>query len=147
MKKSELKAVLKPLIKECIKEVIFEEGVLSGIIMEVTRGLGASTLTESKQANTQQQIQEAQQVKEQAYIQAEKQRKQQMSNTKTQMLDAIGQDSYNGVNLFEGTRPLNGGGNKTPGSTPLGDVEPTDAGVDISNIFGSMTQNWSQLIK
>jgi len=42
---------------------------------------------------------------------------------------------------------LNGGGNKTPGSTPLGDVDPADAGVDISNIFGSMTQNWSQLIK
>jgi len=100
MKQAELKKVLKPLIKQCIKEVIFEEGVLSGIIMEVTRGLGASTLTESKQANTQQQIQEAQQVKEQAYIQAEKQRKQQISNTKTQMLDAIGQDSYNGVNLF-----------------------------------------------
>jgi predicted transcriptional regulator len=147
MKQAELKKVLKPLIKQCIKEVIFEEGVLSGIITEVAHGLGASTLTESKQVNTRQETQETQRAKEQAYAEAEKQRKQQISSTKTKMLDAIGKDSYNGVNLFEGTRPLNGGSNKTPGSTPLSDVDPGDEGVDISNIFGSMTQNWSQLIK
>ena len=41
MKKSELKALLKPLIKECIKESILEEGILSNVIMEVTKGLDA----------------------------------------------------------------------------------------------------------
>ena len=39
MKKNELKQILKPLIKECIKECIFEEGVLSGIVTEVVRGM------------------------------------------------------------------------------------------------------------
>ena len=47
MKKSELKNILKPLVKECIKECLFEEGVLSGIIKEVTQGLSSNTVVES----------------------------------------------------------------------------------------------------
>jgi hypothetical protein len=42
MKKSELKNI----IKECVKEVIFEEGVLSGIITEVAKGLQAPKLVQ-----------------------------------------------------------------------------------------------------
>ena len=49
MKKNELKKMLKPLIKECIKECIFEDGVLSGIVTEVARGLGTQKVfTEGK---------------------------------------------------------------------------------------------------
>ena len=57
MKKNELKTMLKPLIKECIKECIFEEGVLSGIITEVAKGMSnqrivAEGLTIESKSNT-----------------------------------------------------------------------------------------------
>ena len=39
MEKENLKVILKPLIKQCIKECILEEGVLSGIIIEVAKGM------------------------------------------------------------------------------------------------------------
>jgi hypothetical protein len=42
MNKAELKEILKPLIKECIKESLFEEGVLSGVVAEVARGMSSA---------------------------------------------------------------------------------------------------------
>lgn len=48
MNKSELKALLKPLIKECIKESLLEGGVLSNVIVEVTKGLGTAPIVEQK---------------------------------------------------------------------------------------------------
>ena len=49
MNKKELKTILKPLIKQCIKECILEEGVLSGLITEVAKGLNRSSqLVENK---------------------------------------------------------------------------------------------------
>ena len=60
------------------------------------------------------------------------------------MLDSIGRDAYNGVDLFEGTPPVpaqaSGGGQGA-----LSGVEPGDKGVDISNIPGM--NNWKHLIK
>ena len=59
-----------------------------------------------------------------------------IDETKKKMLEAIGQDSYNGVNLFEGTVPINKAGSpdapETP-SSPLAGVNPGDPGVDISS--------------
>ena len=48
MNKTELKKILKPLIKQCIKEVIFEDGTLSNIVSEVTRGLSTQVMTEAQ---------------------------------------------------------------------------------------------------
>ena len=48
MNKTELKKILKPLIKQCIKEVIFEDGTLSNIVSEVTRGLSTQVVTEAQ---------------------------------------------------------------------------------------------------
>ena len=48
MKKSELKRILKPLVKECIKDVLLEEGLLSNIVSEVTRGLTSNMVVENK---------------------------------------------------------------------------------------------------
>ena len=42
MKKSELKKVLKPIVKECIQETLLEGGLLSSVISEVAKGLGAT---------------------------------------------------------------------------------------------------------
>ena len=42
MNKKDLKKALKPVIKECIHEILLSEGILSGIISEVAKGLGTN---------------------------------------------------------------------------------------------------------
>ena len=139
MKKSELKTILKPLIKECIKEVIFEDGVLSGLISEVVRGTnGVQAVNEAKVEQGDQQLLEERQQKRQEEV------KSKIRETKKKMLDAIGKESFNGVNLFEGTDPLTSGGSpgsSAPAQSPLSTYAPDDAGVDISSIFSSKWKN------
>jgi len=139
MNKEQLKKTLKPLIKECIKEVIFEEGVLSGIISEVVKGTGAQRIVESQVQPTYQ--------KPQIDHQAQ-QRK--LKEQQRRMLDSIGRDAYNGVNLFEGTTPLSNrdaGRSSAPhGAGALDGVAPNDPGVDLSS-FGMNSALWSKLAK
>lgn len=139
MNKEQLKKTLKPLIKECIKEVIFEDGVLSGIISEVVRGTGGQRIVE-----TQQPVQyQRQQVDHEAQQRATKERRR-------RMLDSIGRDAYNGVDLFEGTQPMTNqaAGKSSPGhgSKALEGVDPRDPGVDLS-AFGAGSSIWSKLAK
>ena len=125
MKKDELKKVLKPLIKECIKEVLLEEkGTLSHIISEVTSGLSPTTkevVKENKQFNK--------------FNNETKSKKTDNLNVRRKkLLDSIGSDAYNGVNLFEGTTPT-----PSPSGSPQGalsGINSKDAGVDISGLFG-----------
>lgn len=139
MKKSELKKVLKPIVKECIQEALLEEGLLSNVISEVVKGLGGTKqpIVEQKQNNDE--IKKMQ-------LQEKQKRTQKINETRKKMLDAIGRDSYNGVDLFEGTTPISSTG--TPGSSPrpqspLSEVEPGDSGVDISGLTGKA--NWKLL--
>jgi len=126
MKSNELKKVLKPLIKQCIKEVIFEEGVLSGIISEVVKGVDAApVIREQKQASKPKPTNGV--------------AKKKLQEQRKKILDAIGRDSFNGVNVFEGTEPAREGNQQSP----LANISPGDAGVDISELFNS---NWSKLI-
>ena len=119
--------MLKPLIKQCIKEVIFEEGVLSGIISEVVKGVDtAPVIREQKQVSKPKPNNELSKKK----IQEQRKR----------MMDAIGKNSYNGVNIFEGTEPSPSESNS---HSPLSNISPGDPGVDISGLFNS---NWSKLI-
>ena len=134
MNKEELKKILKPLIKECIKEVMFEEGTLSTIISEVVKGTsGQSIVTETKQTVTDNQATERKRLR--------------LQEQRRKMLDAIGKDSYNGVDLFEGTEPLTNreatSSGPKPGAVDLGD--PGDAGVDISSLIGGATQVWKAI--
>jgi hypothetical protein len=142
MNKDDLRKVLKPLIKECIKEVIFEEGTLSTIISEVVTGLDKPMVVEAKKPK--QQFETDEQVK----ARQEKRRLMETQKRK-KLLDSIGGEAYNGVNLFEGTTPLNSGGNpsNTPTSQgPLSGVESSDPGVDISNLFGQKSSTiWKKL--
>ena len=65
------------------------------------------------------------------------------------MLDAIGKDAYGGIDVFEGTTPMKSGGSPGGPSAPnsaLGDVEPSDPGVDISGLLGGSSA-WKQMIK
>ena len=133
MKKNELKKILKPLIKECIKEVIFEEGTLSTIISEVMKGTsGSQQIVETK---TQQPKQDF--ARQERKLQEAKERKR-------KLLDSIGTDAYNGVNLFEGTTPAPAQGQQ--GQGPLDGIAPSDPGVDISSIFsGHSSKIWQKL--
>ena len=120
------------MIKECIKEVIFEEGILSSIISEVVKGT-AQPLVESRQPTYQQP-----QVDYEAKQRAEKERRR-------IMLDSIGRDAYNGVDLFEGTQPLRESRSTAPhGSKALDGIAPNDPGVNLSTL-GVNTAIWSKL--
>lgn len=132
MKKNELKNMLKPLIKECVKEVIFEEGALSTIISEVMKGTSGT-----------QRIVETERPKQDF---AERERKLKEAKTrKRQLLDSIGKDAYNGVDLFEGTTPTSAP-RSGQGQGPLDSVAPNDPGVDISGIFsGHSAKIWQKL--
>jgi hypothetical protein len=137
MKKSEFKE----MIKESVKEVLVEEGVLKSVISEVVRAVGTVQTEQpqiaTQESFTQQSIQEA----------AEKQR-QQLAETRKKMLDAIGNDSYGGVDVFEGTTPIRKAGNPESSgpSSALEGVDPNDSGVDISGLLGS-SNVWKQLLK
>ena len=126
MNVNELKKVLKPLIKQCIKEVIFEEGVLSGIISEVMIGVNTAPV-----------------IREQKQVSRPKPNngvaKRQLQEQRKKMMDVVGRDSYNGVNVFEGVEPVR----ESNQQSPLANIAPGDAGVDISQLFNS---NWSKLI-
>lgn len=141
MNKNELKKILKPLIKECIKEVIFEDGTLSTIISEVVKGTSGQ-IVEHKQENTYRTLE----TNEEATRRLQE-KKMQAQNRRKALLDAIGRDSYNGVDLFEGTTPVSPPRNSSTapqGSKPLDGVDPRDPGVDIS-AFGMSSGIWKKL--
>tara|TARA_B100001094_G_C18042681_1_gene725784 strand:+ start:410 stop:808 length:399 start_codon:yes stop_codon:yes gene_type:complete len=131
MKKSELKH----LIKECVKEVLFDEGVLSNLVAEVAFGItkAQTQLLESKETAP------AENLEEKAEIKEEKRKR--LLETKRKMLNAIGSDKMKGI--FEGTEPLRSG--KSSQHSPMSGKDPTDAGVDISGLFGLAGQKWKQL--
>ena len=141
MKTEQLKKVLKPLIKQCVKEVIFEDGTLSTIISEVMKGTSGHTLVVSE-SNT-----KSEQFSSQSHAEMAEQKRKQLLEQKRKMLDAIGKDAYNGVDLFEGTTPTTQSRENpmTPqGSRPLDGTAPNDPGVDLSG-FGMKSQIWKKL--
>lgn len=134
MNKDQLKKVLRPMIKECIKEVIFEEGILANIISEVVRGT-SQPLVESRQPSYEQT-----QIDYEARERAQKERRK-------KLLDSIGSEAYNGVNLFEGTQPLQERRTSTSsphGSKPLDGIAPNDPGVNLGSL-GVDTRLWAKL--
>ena len=141
MNKTDLKKILRPLIKECIKEVIFEEGTLSTIISEVVKGTSQTLVQESKPR-----------VKLESEIEARQRReskKKVIQERQKKLLDSIGRDAYNGVDLFEGTAPLsnrNSGTSTSPhGARPLDGMDPGDPGVDISKFASNNV--WKKLLR
>ena len=122
------------MIKECIKEVIFEEGILSSIISEVVKGT-SQPLVETKQRSY-----HKPQIDYEAREKAEKERRR-------KILDSIGRDAYNGVDLFEGTQPLQERRSTAAsphGSKPLDGIAPNDPGVNLGAL-GVDTRLWSKL--
>ena len=142
MNKSQLKQLIKPVVKECIQEVLIEEGLLTEVVSQVAAGMNNQPIVESVPKKTDKNLfNEDLQMK----------RKTQEVNKKLQehrrkLLDSIGNDAYNGVDLFEGTEPIKQSG--TPGASHrpsvLGD-DPSDAGVDISSLMGNASKVWQAI--
>lgn len=142
MKKSELKNLIKPLVKECIMEVMIEEKLLTEVVSQVTLGLT------SKQATP---IQTTKKVVPNLQEQRAKPKQttsQVISNLRKDLMDSIGRDAYNGVDLFEGTEPLRESGREGSRHMPdlLGD-DVNDAGVDISSLIGDSSKIWNKIKK
>jgi hypothetical protein len=136
MKKQELKKILKPLIKECIKEVIFEDGTLSSIISEVLKGTASQPIIQEPKRSRLETDEEAKRRLE------SKQNK--LKENRKKILDSIGRDAYNGVDLFEGTTPMTTERQAGGGSKALDGINPRDPGVDISS-FGLPPGAWKKL--
>mgnify|MGYP000639738858 CR=1 FL=1 len=141
MKRSDLKKVIKPLVKECIQEVLLEEGLLSNIVSEVVQGIQGNLIVEKKQerrpsptpAVLKEEIDHTAEIKAKRIAQ------------RKQLMDSIGGEAYNGVNLFEGTEPMPSQGTTTAGTVDLGN--PTDSGVDISSFAGAASKMWNLINK
>ena len=136
MKKNELKTMLKPLIKECIKECIFEEGVLSGIITEVAKGMVnqrivAEGLTIESKTNTP----DPKELERKAEV-LEAQRQGRIKKLNETM-------SFGGVDVFEGTKEIIPENNN---HGPLAGTAPSDSGVDISGIMKIANGKWKHLV-
>jgi hypothetical protein len=135
MKKSDLKKLIKPLVKECINEVLLEEGILSNIVSEVARGMAAPAPIVTESAQKQQK----------KLAPTSSPTRQQLTEKRKKLMDAIGSDAYNGVNLFEDTQPISGyeASEPKPGSVDLGN--PSDSGVDISSLMNGASRMWEAM--
>ena len=137
MKKEQLKKVLKPLVKECIKEVILEEGILSGIVSEVAQGLSGAQVISSKPPSQPKQVSAP--FQNEALSEARKS----LEDTKKSLQESIGISG-----IFEGTKPMRGGGSPSGASTPrhgaLRDMDPSDPGVNIDGIMKTAGGSWGQ---
>mgnify|MGYP001364076612 FL=1 len=139
MKRSELKKMIKPIVKECVHETILNDGLLSNIISEVASGLGNQFIIENKETVVPQETNEN--------SVRMKQLKESQRASRKKLLDEIGKDAFNGVDLFEGTSPIrdNGTPSATSQASPLSGQDPNDAGVDISGIMALGGKNWKTL--
>ena len=137
MKRSELKL----MIKECVKEILFEDGILSTLVAEVAVGItkAQTMVTEQKKAPAPKLTTDADRAKE------ETSRRNKLLESKRKLLEAMGSSKMS--NVFEGTEPLRSGGQTGAPTTtgPLAGRDPTDAGVDISDLFSVAGKKWTAL--
>ena len=139
MKKSEFKKLIKPIVQECIKESLLEDGLISGIIAEVVKGMSSQTIVETKtpQPKADPTIER---MKANAF---NKEQSGKLKEHKKKLMAAIGGGAYNGVDLFEGTTPAPAQESPSTQASPMSGQNPSDPGVDISNLFGAVGRNWN----
>ena len=144
MKRSELKKIIQPIVKECVQDILLKEGLLSNIVSEVAKGMGSQVIQESRPApsTTAKALGIAPTRDDQARLDEIKARKR-------KLLDAIGKDAYNGVDVFEDTKPIveTKKSNTGPVNPLTGDGRtPDDPGVDITGILNIGGKNWKALM-
>ena len=153
MNKTQLKKLIKPVVKECIQEVLIEEGLLTEVVAQVASGMARQPIVETREPNTRMGLGKRTNIPNDNLFNEDLQMKrktrevnQKLQEHRKKLLDSIGQDAYNGVDLFEGTEPMKQG--SAPGATHrpsvLGD-DPSDAGVDISSLMGNASKVWQAL--
>ena len=137
MKVSQLKKIIKPIVKECVHEALLKEGLLSNIVSEVAQGLGNQAILENKETIVPDQSNENS-------VQIQRLREQQQA-----ALESIGKNSFNGVNVFEGTTPMTTVQDPSPKSqaSALSGQDPNDPGVDISNFIANGGHAWKQIVE
>jgi hypothetical protein len=143
MKKSELKQLIKPIVEECVKDALLTSGLLTSVISEVVAGVQKGLVLEQTQP------QQAQQpvVQEQRKTISEEERNKILENKK-KLLNAIGNSSYNGIDVFEGTKPLKKGGTASKsggGYKPFDGIDPNDPGVNIDKLTSNLGGIWKKL--
>ena len=139
MKKSDLKKALKPLIKECIKESLYEEGLLKNIVSQVVEGYsqGATPIVEKTEPT---------QTPEEKFIKNVDRgpsQSKKLAETKKNLLNALGDSSFGGVNIFEGTTPMKAEGQQHEATLSGMPQDTKNAGVDITSI---VNKHWGKLI-
>ena len=142
MKRSELKKLIKPIVKECVQETILNDGLLSNIVSEVAQGMGNQFIVENKETI-------APQLSNENSVQMDlvtERKKDQLQAYKQQLLDQIGNEAYNGIDLFEGTAPAAPEMSAAAQASPLAGKDPSDSGVDISGIVALGGKNWKALM-
>jgi hypothetical protein len=137
VKKNDLKQLIKPLVKECIHEVLLEEGLLSNIVSEVASGLQRNLVVETKEKSAAVLFNEDLQMKRKAIDSRSK-----INAHRKNLMDAVGKNAYGGIDLFEGTEPMQHTEPKE-GHPDLGN--PNDAGVDLSSILGNASEIWQSI--
>lgn len=140
MKKSELKQLIKPIVEECVKDALLTSGLLTSVISEVVAGVQKGLITEQVEKTPTAAPEEKNTISE-----AEKQK---ILENKKKLLNAIGTSSYNGVDVFEGTKPLRKGGSAskaTGGYNAFEGVDPSDPGVNIDALTKNLGSVWKKL--
>ena len=134
MKKGDLKRLIKPVVKECIQEVLLEEGLLSSVVSEVVQGMQTATL-----------VTEVAQPTPKKHVEDPEISRTKLKEKRKKLMEAIGMDSYNGVDLFEDTKPMSSyeASDQKAGSIDLGN--PEDSGVDISSVMGKAARLWEAM--
>lgn len=142
MNKNDLKKLIKPLVKECINEVLIEEGLLSNVVAEVAKGMQQSMIVESAPPTRQKDFDEDLRMRRQTTDTRKK-----LQEHRAKMMESVGKDAYNGVNLFEGTEAITNyeaaPKGSSQGAVDLGDQR--DSGVDISSLVGQSSAIWQAI--
>ena len=103
MNKAQLKKLIKPVVKECIQEVLIEEGLLTEVVSQVAAGMTRQPIVENKKSKDNLFNEDLQMKRKTQEV------NQKLQEHRKKLLDSIGQDAYNGVDLFEGTEPMKQG--------------------------------------
>jgi hypothetical protein len=141
---AELKKLLRPLVKELVKEsvqeVLIKEGLLSTVVSEVAKGMSGNMVTESRKSVSAAPV---------ARDPSEEQKLLELKRQKKELLDAIGKDSFRGVDIFEGVSHNDLPSEPTEGAlgSPLAGTSPNDPGIDISSIVAMGGNAWNALVK
>ena len=124
MKAADFKKLIKHLIKESVKELLFEEGILSGLIYEVAKGLRGNIVVEARDT---------------AEIVDTKKQEEEMERERQERIRRLNESAK--YDAFAGTQVP-----REQSQGALSGVAPNDRGVDITAIQQIANGKWKRLI-